>query len=155
MTDHEPTSREPISAREPMSVLSQEECWRRLEALEFGRLAFHLADEVHITPINYAADEGRLVFRTAEGSKLLGVVMNEDVAFEIDQVDDEQERAWSVIARGKAQILKGKEARDADNLRLRPWISTEKFNVVAIEVDEVSGREFQLARPWRRMMPED
>ena len=60
----------------PMQILSEAECWARLEATEFGRMAYHLADEVHIAPVNYAVTDRRLVFRTAEGSKLLGVVMN-------------------------------------------------------------------------------
>ena len=139
---------------DPVHTMTDEECWERLAAKEFGRMAYHLADEVHIIPINYAVQGRTLIFRTAEGSKLLGVVMNEDVAFEIDSIDDEAESAWSVIARGKARILEGEEARDADNLRLRPWVSTEKFNVVAIDIDEVSGRDFHLARPWRHMMPQ-
>ncbi|RIK11865.1 MAG: pyridoxamine 5'-phosphate oxidase family protein [Acidobacteria bacterium] len=136
-------------------ILGETECWQLLEQEEFGRMAYHLADEVHIAPVNYAVDHGRIVFRTAEGSKLLGVVMNEDVAFEIDRIDDEFESAWSVIARGRAQILEGEEARDADNLRLRPWTSPDKHNVVAIAVEEISGRRFHLARPWRHMRPEE
>ena len=77
---------------EPVQELHPEECWEFLRAHEFGRMAFHLADEVHIAPINYAVDGKRLVFRTAEGSKLLGVVMNEDVAFEIDEYDEDDRR---------------------------------------------------------------
>lgn len=144
-----------MSEKNPMKSLSDQECWERLRQLEFGRLAYHLADEVHIAPINYAVQGTNLVFRTAEGSKLLGVVMNQDVAFEIDQISDESENAWSVVARGTARILEGDEARAADNLRLRPWVDTEKFNVVAIDVDELSGREFHLSRPWRHMRPQD
>ena len=53
-----------------MRELHPEECWEFLAASEFGRLAYHLADEVHIVPINYAVDDDRLVFLTAEGSKL-------------------------------------------------------------------------------------
>ena len=139
----------------PITVLSEEACWDRLDAEEFGRMAFHLADEVHIIPLNYALDGQRIVFRTAEGSKLLGVAMNEDVAFEIDRVEEDSERAWSIIVRGKATILDGEDARNADNLRLRPWVSTTKFNVVAISVEEISGREFVLTRPWRSMLPSD
>lgn len=138
----------------PMQILSEDQCWTRLRETEFGRMAYHLADEVHIAPVNFAVDGRRLVFRTAEGSKLLGVVMNEDVAFEIDRIDDEAENAWSVIARGKAQILDGEDARNADNLRLRPWVSSEKHNVVGIDVEEVSGREFHLARPWQHILPD-
>lgn len=145
-----------MTQEHPVTILTEEECWARLRAEEFGRMAYHLADEVHITPVNFAVDDRqRLVFRTAEGSKLLGVVMNADVAFEVDDVDEENERAWSILARGKAQILEGAEARDADNLRLRPWIATPKHNVVAIEVTELSGREFVLARPWEHYLPQN
>ena len=56
---------------EAVSVLTSEECWELLHDEEFGRLAFRLVDEVHITPINYAVEGGSLLFRTAEGSKLL------------------------------------------------------------------------------------
>lgn len=136
-------------------VLTEDECWARLAATEFGRMAYHLADEVHIAPVNYAVDGRSIVFRTAEGSKLLGVVMNEDVAFEIDHVDDEAEEAWSVVARGRAHLLEGEDARDADHLRLRPWVNDQKFNVVQIRVEEISGRQFHLARPWRHILPDD
>ncbi|HSP60844.1 MAG TPA: pyridoxamine 5'-phosphate oxidase family protein [Ornithinimicrobium sp.] len=142
-----------MSEQRSTPILSEDECWERLRRLEFGRMAYHLADEVHITPLNYAVDGERIVFRTSEGSKLLGVAMNEDVAFEVDEILEDEERAWSVIARGKARILEGDDARDADNLRLRPWVSSAKFNVVGITVEEVSGRDFHLARPWRHMLP--
>ncbi|WP_298750023.1 pyridoxamine 5'-phosphate oxidase family protein [uncultured Serinicoccus sp.] len=135
----------------PTTTLSERQCWDLLASQEFGRLAYHLSDEVHIAPVNYAVDRDRLVFRTAEGSKLLGVVMDSDVAFEIDQVDDDAETAWSVVARGTAGVLEGQEAREVDNLRLRPWVGTEKFNVVAITITEVSGRKFALSRPWRHL----
>lgn len=149
-----------MTQESPMTVLSENECWERLRATEFGRLAYHLADEVHIVPINYAVHDGQIVFRTAEGSKLLGVVMNADVAFEIDHArsdddDETREVAWSVIARGTATVLEGRAALDADNLRLRPWVDSEKYNVVAISVDEISGREFHLSRPWLHMVPRE
>ena len=77
-----------MSEHSPVTTVPEEECWEMLHGQEFGRLAFHLADEVHLVPINYAVDERRrIVFRTAEGSKLLGLTMNADVAFEIDHFD--------------------------------------------------------------------
>jgi uncharacterized protein len=143
-----------MSEDNPMTTFTEDECWEHLRKQEFGRLAYHLTDEVHLAPINYAVDGGRIIFRTAEGSKLLGVVMDNDVAFETDLIDDEADVAWSVIARGSARILEGDEARNADHLRLRPWIDTQKHNVVAIDVTEISGRRFALARPWRHYLPQ-
>jgi nitroimidazol reductase NimA-like FMN-containing flavoprotein (pyridoxamine 5'-phosphate oxidase superfamily) len=143
MTDHS-----------PVTALSQDECWELLHGQEFGRLAFHLAREVHIVPINYAIDDQhRIVFRTAEGSKLLGLTMNADVAFEIDQFDEEEAR--SVVARGRARQLERSETEEVEQLPLRPWVDTAKFNVIAVEVDEVTGRHFELTRPWLHMRPMD
>ena len=65
---------------------------------EFGRLAYRLFDEVHITAITYAVDGGTLLFRTAEGNKLLPVAMGSEVPFEIDRHGAESAR--SVVVRG-------------------------------------------------------
>jgi uncharacterized protein len=82
--------------------LSAEECWDMLRSEEFGRLAFRLVDEVHITPINYAVEGGTLLFRTAEGDKLLGVVMGAGVAFEVDRFDGESARQCRRARNGTA-----------------------------------------------------
>lgn len=141
-----------MSEHSPVTAIPEDTCWQMLHEEEFGRLAFHLADEVHLVPINYAVDEQRrIVFRTAEGSKLLGLTMNADVAFEIDDFGEEE--ATSVIVRGRARQLEGHEADEVEQLPLRPWVDTAKFNTIAIEVDEVTGRHFELTRPWLHMRP--
>ena len=129
--------------------LSLEECWDLLRADEFGRLAFRMADEVHLVPINYAVDGDTILFRTAEGNKLLGVTMHPQVVFEIDAYDDE--RAHSVIVRGLARRLEEDEEHRAEEIPLRPWVSTPKYNVVEIRPTEITGRSFQLSRPWLRL----
>lgn len=140
-----------MSEENPVSVMSDEECWEFLRTQEFGRLAFHLAEQVHITPINYAVDGETLLFRTAEGSKLLAVVMNPDIAFEID--DYSEDTAWSVIIRGTARQLDELEEHRAENVPLRPWVPTIKYNVVEITPTEISGRRFDLSRPWLHITP--
>ncbi|MBE7324620.1 pyridoxamine 5'-phosphate oxidase family protein [Nocardioides sp. Y6] len=134
-------------------IMDEDECWEFLRSHEFGRLAFHLADEVHIAPINYAVDHRTLLFRTAEGSKLLGIVMNPDVAFEIDEYDDA--KAASVIVRGTARLLPEDEAHRSENVPLRPWVADFKYNVVEITPTEMTGRRFDLTKPWTRITPRD
>lgn len=141
-----------MSDENPIGQMTTEECWDMLRANEFGRLAFHLAGEVHLTPINYAVDHDTLLFRTAEGSKLLGVEMNPDVAFEIDEFDEHHAR--SVVLRGVARHLAEDEEHRAENVPLRPWVPTLKYDVVEIRPTEISGRAFELSRPWLHMMPE-
>lgn len=136
----------------PVTVLTDEECWELLRTHELGRLGFHLLEQVHVVPINYAVDESTLLFRTAEGSKLLAVVMHGDVVFEVD--DHDEDTAWSVIVRGSAQLLDEHEEHRADNLPLRPWVDNPKYNVVEITPTEVTGRSFRLHRPWLHMVPD-
>ena len=131
---------------EVVTRLTEDECWQMLREEEFGRLAFRLVDEVHITPINYAVDHDTLLFRTAGGDKLLAVAMDSEVALEIDRYDDEHAR--SVVVRGSARKLDEDEEHRAENLPLRPWVGTLKYNVVEITPKVVTGRAFHLSRPW-------
>lgn len=135
-----------VTDDESMTELTSDQCWEMLREEEFGRLAFRLVDEVHITPVNYAVDGRSLLFRTAEGDKLLAVVMGSPVALEIDRYDEETAR--SVVVRGTARLLGEDEAHRAENVPLRPWVGTLKYNVVEITPAEVSGRRFSLSRPW-------
>jgi len=132
---HDPTA---------ISEMGEEQCWELLARNEYGHLAYLLVKEPHIAPLNYVLAGGRLVFRTAEGEKLLGMTMSDSVAFEVDEIGDHH--ASSVILRGKARTLTGREADAAEELPLHPWVATMKFNVVAIEPTEVTGRVFRLSR---------
>ncbi len=123
-------------------VLDHEECWELLRAAVFGRLAYVLGSEINLVPVNFAVDGDRLLFRTAEGDKLLGVVMHPDVVFEID--DHDGRTAHSVIVRGRARKLEEDEERRADDIGLKPWIGTLKYNVVEIRPTAISGRAFVL-----------
>jgi nitroimidazol reductase NimA-like FMN-containing flavoprotein (pyridoxamine 5'-phosphate oxidase superfamily) len=130
----------------PVHVLHPEESWEFLDSHEFGRLAYHLADEVHIVPINYAVHDHSVYFSTTEGSKLLGVAMNCDVAFEADEVVGEH--ATSVVVRGRAKEVTTDTTWILEQLPLRPWIDTVKTVVIRLDVDEITGRRFDLHRPW-------
>jgi nitroimidazol reductase NimA-like FMN-containing flavoprotein (pyridoxamine 5'-phosphate oxidase superfamily) len=134
---------------EVMSELTEEECWAELRSDEFGRLAYRLGDEVNLVPVNYAMDGDTLLFRTAEGNKLLGVVMHPEVVFEIDHFDEKQ--ATSVVVRGEARKLEEDEEHRAENVPLRPWVDTVKYNVVEIRPTQLTGRRFELHRPWLRL----
>lgn len=129
-----------------VTQLSQEQCWQMLREEEFGRLAFRLVDEVHITPINYAVDHDTLLFRTAGGNKLLAVAMGSEVAFEVDRYGDDDAR--SVVVRGSARILPEDEEHRGENVPLRPWVDSPKYNVVEITPRVMTGRAFALSRPW-------
>jgi len=75
------------------------------------------------------------------------------VAFEIDRYGEDYAR--SVVVRGSARLLPEDEALRAENVSLRPWVPTLKYNVVEIEPKVVSGRAFELSRPWLNLRLHD
>ena len=137
---------------EAVTELTQDECWDMLRTHELGRLAFRLVDEVHITPINYAVDHDTLLLRTAGGNKLLSVALGSEVAFEIDEYDEDSAR--SVVVRGTPRLLGEDEAHRAENVPLRPWVGSPTYDVVEIVPAVVTGRAFALSRPWTHLRPD-
>ncbi len=124
--------------------LTDPEMWELLEATSLGRLAVSAAGEVDIFPVNYIVDDRSLVFRTAEGTKLLELTVHSGVAFEIDGFDDTS--AWSVVVKGIAAQLDHQIDIDrADTLPLSPWIPTLKYIYVRITPTSMSGRSFRRA----------
>ncbi|MEZ3160579.1 pyridoxamine 5'-phosphate oxidase family protein [Microbacterium sp. BWT-B31] len=130
-----------MSDTEPVDVLQDEECWELLGGQELGRLVTHVGRVIDIFPVNFVVDEQTVVFRTAEGSKLFELTVNDEVVFEVD--DHEDEYAWSVIVRGHAHRLDtAAEVAAADELPLKPWIPTLKYVYVRIIPDALTGRRF-------------
>lgn len=129
----------------PVAELSTEECWELLAGEEMGRLAYRLVDEVHIVPLNYAVDDGSLLFRTHSGNKLLAAALETDVAFEIDWYDDRS--AWSVLARGRLRRLQEWERHRIDGLGLESWVPERRIEVIELEPEVLTGRRFFLRRP--------
>ena len=127
----------------PVQNLTEDECWDLLISSSFGRLAMSISNEPDIYPVNFVSADGRLVFRTAEGTKLLELTVNNRVAFEIDGIG--RSEAWSVVVRGEARVLdKQAEIEAADRLPLRPLIPTLKYIYVEITPKKLTGRRFQL-----------
>lgn len=127
---------------DPLVSLTDDECWERLRTQELGRLVTHVGDVTEIFPVNYVVDGESVLFRTAQGSKLFELTVNDDVLFEADDHTDTD--AWSVVLRGHAHVLETSgEVERADELPLRPWIPTLKYNYVRVDPTAISGRRFE------------
>ena len=126
-----------------IEVLDEEQCWELLATVEVGRLAVAAAGDVDIYPVNFVLDGHELVFRTAEGTKLVEVVLSGRVAFEADGYDPDRGRAWSVVVKGHAHDLERfAEIYHAQDLPLFPWNASPKERFVKIIPDKVTGRRF-------------
>ena len=125
--------------------LSDEESLELLATKTFGRLVVRRNDDMDLFPLNYLVHEGEIYFRTAEGSKLFSLTLNNDVLFEADNVDGDSQEAWSVVVKGTARTLTSNaEIEAADQLPLKPWLPTLKYNYVVVSPNEISGRKFHL-----------
>jgi nitroimidazol reductase NimA-like FMN-containing flavoprotein (pyridoxamine 5'-phosphate oxidase superfamily) len=129
---------------DPVALLTDQECWERLREQELGRLVTRVGDVVDIFPVNYVVDGESLLFRTAQGSKLFELTINDEVLFEVDDHDDTS--AWSVVLRGSAHALDSSaDVERADGLGLRPWVPTLKYTYVRVEATSLTGRAFERA----------
>lgn len=133
----------------PITILSETESWELLKQQTLGRLAISVAGAPDIFPINYVVHDGKILFRTAAGTKLAGSVAHDTVAFEIDSHSESE--ATSVVVKGTVELIENfSEIYEADEAGLIPWVPTLKYNYVYIVPTQVSGRHFDLgAEPDR------
>ena len=105
-----------------ITTLDTHRCLELLRTAEVGRLAVSISDHPDIFPINYVVDHGTVVFRSADGTKLAGVLLGRGVAFEVDGYDAGAGEAWSVVIKGYAvEIEQMHQYFDALDLPLFPW----------------------------------
>ena len=127
-------------------TLGSRDCWALLASARVGRLALNVDGRPEIFPVNHVVDHGTVVFRTAPGTKLAGVRGTTPVAFEVDGLDLEAGVAWSVVLKGRAVRVSGRnQVLEAAALPIFPWHDTPKNSFVRLEADEVSGRRFSVA----------
>ena len=138
--------------------LSANECWEGLRNADIGRLAVIIGDHPEIFPLTYVVDHGTVVFRSAAGSKVDGILSGGPLAFEADGYDRSTNKAWSVVIKGTAERPQGiDDASEVAMLPLFPWQAGEKNHFVRIVPDEISGRRFHVqprARSWRSINDE-
>jgi nitroimidazol reductase NimA-like FMN-containing flavoprotein (pyridoxamine 5'-phosphate oxidase superfamily) len=98
-------------------------------------------DEPLILPVNYTWDGSGVLFRTDPGTKL-SASKDRSVVFEIDGLDADTRRGWSVIVKGRGRAV-GPHQLAADlpaEPVLWPWAPGAKHYWVRIDPHEISGR---------------
>lgn len=125
----------------PMDILSVDESWNLLSSVALGRLVTCVEGYPEIFPVNFVVQRRTVLFRTAEGTKLVSAIVNNHVLFEAD--DHGVSEGWSVIVKGTAHTLRTDEELDeAERAQLLPWIATIKPHYVRIRPLSITGRRF-------------
>ncbi|MCH9710983.1 MAG: pyridoxamine 5'-phosphate oxidase family protein [Actinomycetia bacterium] len=129
----------------PVTILPESECWQLLSGAPLGRLVTSADGMPEIFPVNFAVQRRTVLFRTAEGTKLVSSAINTQVLFEADDYGESE--GWSVIVKGMARSLHTEEEiADAESAQLLPWTGTVKEHYVRIRPTRISGRRFRFSR---------
>ena len=134
--------------RNGLEILTDDECWRFLDAHHVGRLAVSIANQPEIFPVNYVVHRRSIVFVTAEGTKLAGALLGAGVSFEIDAADPLFHTGWSVVVRGQAdEITQLDDLVEVQELPLRAWGPGDKRRYVRVTPLRLTGR--RISHPAR------
>jgi hypothetical protein len=94
--------------------------------------------------VNIATDGRTIVFRTDPGSKLAVIDRHPAVALEVDGLDFDTRRGWSVVVRGRANEMRDpEELRRVREHRFLPWTVGDKTHWIRIVPTVVSGRAIE------------
>lgn len=125
--------------------LSPEQCRHLLTTHHAGRVAWNSADGPLVLPVTYAMYTTDIVFRTSPYGALSALINPTNVAFEIDEVDQQAGTGWSVLVRGRAQAVK--QAYDLATLwrteGIVPWATGPRNVFIAIAPRTITGRVVQ------------
>ncbi|MEU9477541.1 pyridoxamine 5'-phosphate oxidase family protein [Streptomyces sp. NPDC048191] len=121
--------------------LSSGECRALLGSHGVGRLAVPTATGPVIVPVNYSVVDGAIVFRTALGATP-SLAAGQNVAFEVDRIDDTFSQGWSVLVRGHARTVtdRQEQQRFTERAYSAPWAGGDRDQWVRIEPHTVTGR---------------
>src|ERR1700756_500749 len=114
-----------------VTILPEHECWDLLAGVALGRVVTSVDGQPEIFPVNFVVQHRTVLFRTAEGTKLVSAAINNRVLFEAD--DHNVAEGWSVIVKGRARSLRSdEEIEEAERAQLLPWTALGKTNYVRV-----------------------
>jgi nitroimidazol reductase NimA-like FMN-containing flavoprotein (pyridoxamine 5'-phosphate oxidase superfamily) len=123
--------------------LTPQECATLIDDGGVGRLALCTKAGPQIYPLNFTVDGHAIVFRTSPHSMLGAMGWGVEVAFEVDHLDWSTRRGWSVVVKGRADVVEDPAAAD----RLRelgreptPWAGGLRRLYVRVPWREITGR---------------
>jgi uncharacterized protein len=132
-----------------LEALPLEVSLRLLESVPVGRVSFCTDGEVVTLPVNHVVDGQDVVFRTDRGSKLSAAHRRDHVAFEADDYDPRTRTGWSVLVKGRAEVVReDSEIQRLSRLGLYPWVTAvDRPFWIRIRPASVTGRHTPLTTP--------
>jgi nitroimidazol reductase NimA-like FMN-containing flavoprotein (pyridoxamine 5'-phosphate oxidase superfamily) len=134
-----------------LEELAEEQCLALIASGGIGRIAYASRFGTAVLPVNYALQNGAIVFRTVENGPLdedlrTGIA-NADylVAFEIDNFDLSTKQGWSVLIQGPAHRVTGTDEDAVRAAGVEPWAPGDRELFVRITPSRITGRRIKAA----------
>lgn len=133
--------------------LPESTCLQLLASGGVGRIAINADPSPLVVPVNYAARERTVVFTTVEGSKWQAAQAGDAASFEVDGVDPDRRSGWSVLVRGRLEVV-DEHDEDDEIAALLQEVDTlprgERPHVVRLTAEHVSGRRIPQDSAWAK-----
>jgi nitroimidazol reductase NimA-like FMN-containing flavoprotein (pyridoxamine 5'-phosphate oxidase superfamily) len=139
-----PGHRRPADLR-AVSKLTTTECRRLIAPGGVGRIALGTLTGPVVVPVNFAVLDDTIVVRTAEGTIIDGHA-DEQVALEVDHIDEALCQGWSVLVRGPAHRVThpAELRRMQEDAAVWPWAGGEREVYVRILPSQITGRRIEI-----------
>ncbi len=131
--------------RHGLEVLPLAQCLSLLRSRPLGRLAYVDAGQPSIVPVNHIVDGSAIVLRSLAGNKLDAAVLNQPVAFQLDDHDPARGTGWSVLVRGIARLVDDTTDVSRYAAELDSWAVADPdvATWIRIDSDEITGRRLR------------
>lgn len=117
------------------TALEPAECAHLVRTGLVGRVGFASSQGLVILPVNYVVVDGVIHFRTDPTSVLAELREPCDVAFQVDEYDDEVANGWTVLIQGRSDLSQNGPAPS-----LKSWAPGDRAVGIAINPVQYSGR---------------
>jgi uncharacterized protein len=132
-------------AQRRLDILTEDECFTLLGEGRVGRLVYQDEFGPVAVPVNYGIAARSVVIRVEGGAKL-AAMQQPRVAFEVDDIDQDQRSGWSVIVRGAGREIALEQVPELlhrmDGDPPQPWAVGIHNTWLEIPAEMVTGRRF-------------
>ena len=122
--------------------LSQSQSRALLAEGTVARVALVAPDGPHIIPVNYTVVDESIVIRTSPYTVLATYGRDAVVALETDAIDRTTRSGWSVMVRGRTEVVL--DSREIQHIRAvsepAPWADGNRNLYLRLRILELSGR---------------
>jgi hypothetical protein len=119
--------------------LDSVQCERLLRRGTFGRVGLSTPRGPLILPVNYAVHEDAIVIGTSADGTLAKYGHERRLVFEVDTVEEDRWRGWSVLAHGRGLLVTDPGPRPPGE-RARPWAGGDRNAELRLVWTELTGR---------------